>query len=91
MNRDYLKQHTPDSISRWLSGVFDFSQIKWGNIKKGEGDVVIINLGTNPHVSIEEYLAHTHSIGRIEQVGIYTNVYFSRDFFRKTIELIAIP
>lgn len=89
MNQDYIVQHTPSSIARWLNGVFPYTQVKWGNIKNGEGDVVVINLGKNDFVSFEEYMRHTHSIDRIVQIGIYTNIYFTRKFFADSVALIA--
>jgi hypothetical protein len=87
--KDYIEQHTPSSISRWLDGVFTYSQVRYGNIKnKEEGDIVIINLCANDDVSIFEYLSHTHDIKEIKSSGIYTNVFFNSDFYSKLLKHI---
>lgn len=80
-----LKQHSVESIKNALNGIFTFSQIKHGNIKKGEGDVVIINIKVNDelkdHVTLENYLSYTRFIDRIETNGIYTNIFFGKELY----------
>lgn len=87
--KGWILQHNPQDISEYLNGVFDYKQVKYGNIKKGEGDIVIIGLGKNEWVSIEEYLKHCYGVDRIETSGIFTNVYFSKRFFIESIKHIC--
>ena len=88
---EIILQHHPKAIKKWLDGVFDYSSVKFGDIKKGQGDIVIINL--KPHydhnISFVDYMAHTHFIDRIITEGIYTNIYWKREFFVKTTEYIC--
>lgn len=85
----FVKQHNLSEVKKYLNGVFSYKQIKLGNIKKGEGDIVIIGLGKNEFIDFEEYISYTHSIKEIKTIGIYTNIYWSRDFFTLLIQEIT--
>ena len=88
MINKFIRQHHPSEISKWLNGVFDYTTIRFG--KKGQGDIVITNLQPNEFgIDFGEYMRHTHMVDRIEQVGIYTNIYWHRDLFSMTIKHIV--
>lgn len=86
-----IRQHQPGRIKMWLKDVFDFTDVKYGNIEKGEGDIVIINLkpSYDHGISFSEYFRHTHWVDRIETKGIFTNIFWKDSFFRKSILFIA--
>lgn len=86
--KGFIKNHNPRDMARLLDNVFDYSQVKFGDTKKGEGDIVIINVGTNDHVELEEYLSHFFGVGKIDTNGIYTNVLFSDEFFHDSLKEI---
>lgn len=87
MNKDFIKQHTVKAVEAWLKGVFPYSQIRHGDISRGHGDIVIVNLGDNPFVSFEEYMRHTHDIERIETVGRFTNIWWGSRVINDSIEI----
>jgi len=84
MKKEYIpqiiEQHSVESVKKWIGQVFDFSQVKRGDFKKGQGDIVVINLG-NGCVDFREYMEMSHMIKEIKTDGIYTNIFWSRDFF----------
>lgn len=82
--KNWVKQHNPTSISKALGTLYPHSKVIHG--KKGQGDVVIINLKDTK--GLHKYLSYFYGIDRIEQIGIYTNVYFSTDFFSNVIKEI---
>lgn len=83
-----MERHSSQRISDNLRGVFEFSQVRPGNIYRNEGDIVIINL--KEHIlysfTLKEYLDYFYLIDRIEIKGIYTNVYFSKRYFNEVIK-----
>jgi hypothetical protein len=85
-----IAQHSVRGIENVLRNLYNYTSIKLGDIKKGEGDIVIIDLDekSNPFCPLKEYLSHTHHIGKIETKGIYTNIYWSDKFYQLTIEEI---
>ena len=83
--RGWVEQHLPSRVAKMLDGVFPYTQVKFGNFKKGEGDIVIINLGNNEKMTIEDYLGYMLGIDRIVRSGIYTNVHFSKKFFKESL------
>lgn len=89
-----IPQHNILAIKKNLEGIFTYSSIKFGEIKKGQGDIVIINLKAVPelegYINFEEYFIHTHLVDRLEIKGIFTNIYWSKEFFAKSIEYINI-
>lgn len=84
-----VEQHNPDRIAKNIKGVFPFKEVRYGNLKKGDGDIVIINLlDNNEFVSFREFMDYFYFIDRVEKIGIYTNIYFSKKFFQTVISLI---
>lgn len=87
--KGWVAQHRPSRISQMLKDVFEFGQVRFGDIKKGQGDIVIINLkDENDFVSFKDYISHFLGIKKIEKEGIYTNIYFSDKFFVESIKEI---
>lgn len=88
-DRGLFDQHSIESVKKSLCGIYTYSQIKWGAIKKGEGDIVIVNLKpvTDGLPDIKTYLSHTRFVDRVETVGIFTNVYWSDEYFRLGIKI----
>lgn len=88
-----IPQHSIYAIKKSLDGIFTYTSIKHGNINKGEGDVVIINLKWNtelaPYCSFEEYFMYTHLLDRIETKGIYTNIFWSPEFYALNVKYIT--
>lgn len=85
----FIKQHYPSNIKKILQGVFGYTDVKFGSIKRSDGDVVIINCIPNDFISVEDYLRNFLSVDRVEQNGIYTNVFFKKEFFMRTIYYIT--
>ena len=85
----FVNQHKLREVEKWIGDCFSYKQIKLGNIKNGEGDIVVIGLGKNDYIDFEEYMGYTHSVDRIETNGIYTNIYWSKKFFRFLLEEIT--
>lgn len=89
---ELVKQHTPESIKKSLEGIFTFTDIKFGDVKKGQGDVVIINCKVLPelaeHINLKDYLSHTRFVDTIETNGIFTNIYWSKEFFKESLKYI---
>jgi hypothetical protein len=83
-----LENHNAQGIKRWITGYYTFSQVKRGDLKKNQGDVVIVNLNTDNCIPLIEYLEPIFYIEKIEQEGIYTNIFFKREVFIKIIDLI---
>ncbi len=85
-----VNSHTPERIKRNLKNIVEFTDIKFGNIHKNEGDIVVVNLKEIPEVQIsfKDYMNYFYMIDRIEQKGIYTNIYWKRELFTKTIQNI---
>ena len=54
---------------------------------------MIINCHVRPelkeHLTLAEYLGHTHFIDRIEVIGRFTNIYWSKEFFKEVIKHIT--
>jgi len=75
-----------DRVAKWLDGMFTYKQVVNGDIKRGDGDIVIIGADSNELVSLDEYLRHVFPLDRVETKGIYTNMYFSREYFGLVIE-----
>lgn len=89
MNKSqFIQQHSITAIKKWLDGVFEYSSVKFGESKKGQGDIVVVNLKGPDWLDIKEYLEHTHLVDRIEVAGIYTNIFWSRNFFTLVINFI---
>ena len=91
VRQEIIDQHSISSIKKFLDGVFDYTDIKLGEIKKNQGDVVIINLKNNPELpelDFKEYFTHTHWTDRIETLGIYTNIYWNKEFYKLLLERI---
>lgn len=81
--KGWIEAHTPERLARWLDGVCTYTQVKWGVLKRGEGDIVVINPNflIPEHISLEDYIKYIYGDVRIEQKGIYLNIFFSRKFF----------
>lgn len=76
-----LEQHSISGVTRLLkAGMYSFTSIKHGNINKKEGDIVIINC-KDGLISLSEHLNYFLFIDNIEIHGIYTNIYFSKEYF----------
>ena len=88
--KGWVAQHKKENIGNWLDGSWSFSQSKQGNIKNGEGDIVLINLRKeyNHNYDLKEYLLHCYDIDKIETKGIYTNIYFGNKFFNESLKEI---
>ena len=86
-----IPQHDISAIKKNLEGMFTYSDIKLGNIKKNEGNIVIINLKPVEEIDIsfKDYFTYTHLVDRIETKGIYTNIYWSRKFYQHLINYIC--
>lgn len=88
----FVAQHQPKGVERILNGICDFSQVKYGDVKKGEGDIVIINCKIKDelkeHINLKDYLTHYLLIEHIEEKGIFTNIYYSKEFFAESIKNI---
>lgn len=86
--KGFVKQHSLSEIKSFIGSVYDYKQIKRGDVKKGEGDIVIIGLQELDWLDFKEYISHTHSIDRVETKGIYTNIYFGHKFFNEMLNEI---
>lgn len=84
--RGWVPQHKISSIKESLEGIFSYSDIKLG--KKGQGDVVIVNLKPLQSYTLQDYLGYTRDIDKIETVGIYTNIYWGRKYYTEMIKEI---
>ncbi len=82
---EIITQHSVDSIKKSLDGIFLYTDVKHG--KNGQGDIVIINLKPTT-IPFEEYFNYTHWVDKIETKGIYTNIYWNREFFTRTTKYI---
>lgn len=87
---DVIRQHSVERIKKFLDGVFSYSAVKHGDIKKGQGDVVIVNLkpSYDHRIPFGDYFKHTHWVNKIETKGRYTNIFWNREFFTRTIKHI---
>jgi len=83
-------KYTPKRVGELLDGVFNYSAVKWGDIDRNHGDVVVINVEpTYDHgISFEEYIKYFFRVRKIEQDGRFINIYFARDVFRDYIDRI---
>ena len=84
---EIMLNHSSKGIENWIKGIVDYTQIKSGDIKKGEGDVVVINL-KEPIDYLKELLEPIFYIDRIETKGIFTNIYFERKVFTHILTII---
>lgn len=82
-----LKLSTVEGMQSYLSGVCTFSQIHHG--KREQGDLVIVNLEFPEWLDLKEYIDHFLPLDRIEITGIYTNIYFKRDFFTRIVKYVT--
>ena len=94
--KGWVNQHSVQSFKDNFDSLgYTYSQIKHGDIKKGEGDIVIINL-QEPDMSEEdiekiamwEWLEYTRDIKEIKTIGRFTNVYFGDSFFEESLKNI---
>lgn len=84
--KGFISQHSPECIAKSVKPFFSFSDVKYGNIKQNQGDVVIVNLQPmQDFMTITEYLSHSRDIAQIDQEGIYTNIYFGRKYFNEVM------
>lgn len=84
-----VKQHSVKAVKEALDGLWTFTDIKHGDIKKGQGDIVIVNLKPlQNEYSLIDYLGYTRFIDRVEVTGIYTNIYWGKEFFSENIKRI---
>lgn len=87
---ELVRQHSPTSLKKSLEGMFTFTDLKYGDVKKGQGDIVIINCKVLPelaeHVNLKDYLSHTRFVDRTEEVGIFTNIFWSKEFFAESLK-----
>lgn len=83
----YLKYSNPKYLTNYLKDIFPHRQVLQG--KKNQGDIVIIGLEQNPHLTIEEYLAPLFPINRIETTGVFTNIYLSNEFHKEVLKYIT--
>ncbi len=89
--KGFTSQHSVQAFKDWIGDLWQYSDIRHGDVKKGQGDIVIINLKPSPietEISLFDYLSHTKDIDRIEKKGIYTNIYFGCKFFSEVIKEI---
>lgn len=95
-----LKTLGPRDIGRWLGSVFDYSSIRYGDIAKKQGDIVIVNctlqpfwrdyvLRTGEVLTVETMLKDVYPIDRIVTTGIYTNVYWTGQYILSTLDEVA--
>lgn len=84
----FVKQHNTKDIAKSLDGIFQYSKVKLGDINKKQGDIVIVNLIEPDDVSFNEYIKYLFAVEKIEQDGIYTNLFFSKKFFQLVNEVI---
>lgn len=86
-----IPQHDLSSVKKSLDTAYEYKDCKLGNIQKGEGDVVIIGLKKKPeleHYDFWKCFKYTHMVDRIETIGIFTNIYWSKKFFSSLVEYI---
>jgi len=88
-----IKQYKPENIGKHFTDFgATFSQIKRGDIKKNEGDIVIINLKMPDDIQkvffIFSSLNYFFDIANIYSNGIYTNITISRKFYEESIHAI---
>ncbi len=86
--KGFVKQHQLSKVKKIIEDVFDFKEIKFGDIKKRQGDVVLIGLKDNEHVNFKEYMEYLFSIDRIETKGMYTNIFFGRKYYELMLDEI---
>ena len=89
-----VKQYSPENIGKHFTDFgATFSQIKSGDIKKGEGDIVIINLKLPDDIQnvffIFSSLSHFFDLQDISSNGIYTNITFGKEFYKEAISAIV--
>ena len=90
-NPAFIKQHSIEGIKEAMKELYTFSHIKHGDIKKGEGDIVIINLENVEcnDVKFEDYIGYCRDIESIKSEGRYTNIYYGGYFFNLVIKSIC--
>lgn len=89
--KEMINNHQPEEIKGMLSGLFTYTDIRKGNIKQKQGDIVIINLKNDPNAyefGLKECLDPFLMIKDIKTDGIYTNIYFKPEYFALNIEEI---
>lgn len=67
--REFVADHSIAGIKKKLEYFFDYEQIKHGDLKKGEGDIVIINLKSfpTPYILIPKEKSLKRKMQTIEQ------------------------
>jgi hypothetical protein len=83
----YLKYSNPKFLADYLKEVFPHRQVLHG--KKNQGDIVIVGMEPNPHLTLEEYLKPLFPVEKIETKGIYTNIYLGRDFHTEILKKVT--
>lgn len=85
LEKKLYDQYRPERIAKWLDGVFEYSQVKWGNVKRGHGDIVIVNpklregLATTG-IELEPYIQHCWRCS-VKMDGRFANVHFDKQAF----------
>lgn len=88
-----IKQYNAENIGKHFTDFgATFSQIKRGDIKKGEGDFVIVNLklpdDTQKLFFLFSSINYSYDFSNIETTGIYTNITVGSSFYEESIHAI---